>query len=118
MEALESYTKQWQSRGLWPLDGKNVHSAERVGSALAGGALLLFAALRPNLIRSLVASILGGALVHRGVSGHCPAYSVLGVDTAHRRLPKPRVGAAPSREEARLDDMLDDSFPASDPPSH
>lgn len=61
----------------------NVGQAERWASLLGGGALALFGLSRDNLAGYGLAA-LGGMLVYRGLSGHCSAYSALGIDTAHR----------------------------------
>ncbi|HEX2253568.1 MAG TPA: DUF2892 domain-containing protein [Thermoanaerobaculia bacterium] len=58
----------------------NVPPAERVLSALAGGALLVGGLRRGSLGRSL----LGAALVLRGASGHCPVRHLLEVDAVER----------------------------------
>lgn len=58
----------------------NVGGVERVLSVLGGGALALY-----GLRRSLTPLMLllgGGALMYRGLTGHCPAYEAMGVDTA------------------------------------
>lgn len=69
-------------------DGRqNVADVERQISVAAGSALALFGVTRGNLAGLLLAG-LGGALVHRGVTGRCELYNTLGVDTAH-----PRTGA-------------------------
>jgi len=58
----------------------NVGSLERVLSVLGGGALALYG-LRRSLT-PLLFMLGGGALMYRGLSGHCPAYEAMGVDTA------------------------------------
>jgi uncharacterized membrane protein len=58
----------------------NVGEAERVASAL-GGALLTVYGLR-TAPRGLLLAALGGALLYRGLSGHCAVYQALGVSTA------------------------------------
>jgi uncharacterized membrane protein len=60
----------------------NVGQAERVASAVVGGAMLALGLRRPGLGSALL-GLLGGGLLVRGVSGHCPVYSRLGSDTAH-----------------------------------
>src|SRR4051794_10062480 len=59
----------------------NVGQTERTLSALAGGALAL-AGFRMRSLPGLLLAALGGGLVYRGVTGHCPAYDSLGVNTA------------------------------------
>jgi len=67
----------------------NLGTGERCVSALVGGALA-FRGLNRGGLRGAVMTLLGAGLVYRGVSGHCPAYSTLGVDTADREPPDPQ----------------------------
>jgi uncharacterized membrane protein len=60
---------------------RNVGDAERWASAIAGGAIA-FAGLKSRSALGLMGAALGGALLYRGLSGNCPAYSALGFDTA------------------------------------
>lgn len=60
----------------------NVGGPERVLSALAGGALLLFGVTRAPF--SLALAAVGGALAYRGLTGHCHAYQWLGVERGVR----------------------------------
>jgi len=62
----------------------NVGDAERLASVLGGGALAVFGLARRSL-GGLVAAFAGGALVYRGVSGHCPAYQTLGINCERTR---------------------------------
>lgn len=64
---------------------KNVAQAERLISTAAGGALML-TGLRQRGWRGLGVAAVGGALLRRGVTGHCPAYSAMGVSTQGGRL--------------------------------
>jgi uncharacterized membrane protein len=66
----------------------NVGGTERWASAIGGGAMAL-AGLRARSLGGLALSALGGALVHRGVTGHCNAYSALGVNTADQEGASP-----------------------------
>ena len=61
--------------------GKNVDDLERVMSIVGGTALALFGLKRFSLTRLGLAA-LGAKLIHRGITGHCPAYQRLGVTTA------------------------------------
>ena len=61
--------------------GVNVAGAERAVSVAAGAVLTLLGGSRRNLPGLLVAG-LGGGLLYRGVTGHCPLYSTLEIDTA------------------------------------
>jgi uncharacterized membrane protein len=60
----------------------NVGNTERWVSAIGGGALVV-AGVKARSLTGLLAAALGGALVHRGVTGHCHGYAAFGVDTAH-----------------------------------
>ena len=59
----------------------NVNQPERVGSIAAGAGLLLYGVSRKSLGGILVA-ILGGALIRRGVTGHCDMYEKLGINSS------------------------------------
>lgn len=76
----------------------NVHSAERLASALAGGVALAWGLGRRSPAGA-VAALLGGGLVYRGVSGRCAAYRALGVDTSQAQLPSLHLLAPASRTQ-------------------
>lgn len=59
----------------------NVGGTERWISAIAGGAIAV-AGIRSRSLGGVLAAAAGGALVYRGVSGHCPAYASVGASTA------------------------------------
>jgi uncharacterized membrane protein len=58
----------------------NVGTLERLTSALAGAALAAWG-LRRRGATGYGAALLGAELVYRGASGHCHAYSALGIST-------------------------------------
>jgi uncharacterized membrane protein len=58
----------------------NVGDAERMLSAIGGGALALYGLSRGTLGGLCLAGI-GGCLVYRGMSGHCDLYGAMGVST-------------------------------------
>lgn len=60
---------------------RNVNGVERTLSVVAGGALAAYALRRKDLT-GLVVGLVGGALLERGVTGHCPAYAAFGVSSA------------------------------------
>ncbi len=59
----------------------NVGSGERTTSVVAGSILALLGLSRGSLPGLLVAGV-GGAMVYRGVTGHCGLYAALGRNTA------------------------------------
>ena len=58
----------------------NVGKNERLISA-AAGALFCLAALSQMRPRVLIMGALGGALVYRGLTGHCDLYQQMGIST-------------------------------------
>jgi len=63
---------------------RNVSPLERWASVLAGGALGLYGLTR-GTCREPVLALLGGGLLHRGLTGHSYVYGALGVNTDRRR---------------------------------
>jgi uncharacterized membrane protein len=61
--------------------GVNVGNAERIGSVIGGAVIALYGLGRIR-ISGLALAALGGALVYRGLTGHCRLYESLGVDRA------------------------------------
>lgn len=58
----------------------NVPQPERIGSIAAGAGLVLYGASRRSFGGLLIA-LLGGALIHRGATGHCAMYAKLGINS-------------------------------------
>jgi uncharacterized membrane protein len=83
----------------WPIDefayeggrGRqvNVGGPERVASAIAGGALAAFGLTRKSAPGWILAGI-GAYGLFRGISGHCLAYQVLGIDGTQAGRAQPR----------------------------
>lgn len=71
-----------------PEPAVNVGEQERVACAVAGVVVTGLGLFGRNAATPILA-LLGGLLIKRGVSGHCPAYQALGLDTNVR--PEPRV---------------------------
>ena len=61
--------------------GINVGNAERIFS-IVGGAVLGLYGLGRIRISGVAFAALGGALIYRGVTGHCNAYQSMGIDRA------------------------------------
>ena len=60
---------------------RNVSEPERWASVIFGGALAAYG-LKMRSIPGLVVAAVGGALVHRGATGHCLVYESMGLSTA------------------------------------
>lgn len=58
----------------------NVAEPERIGSVVLGAALVIFG-LRRRDTGGMLAALVGGALVHRGATGHCAVYTAMGMST-------------------------------------
>lgn len=79
--------------GQW----QNISQPEQWVSLVAGGGLILYGLTRRSWWG--VATILAGAsLAHRGWSGHCTTYQMLGVSTASENLPYKGVRAQHGRK--------------------
>lgn len=79
----------------------NVGKVERWLSAVGGGGLIAYG-LKRRTWPGLALALVGGALVHRGVTGHCYAYQAIGANTAEKRqlTEKERGGAGFKEEES------------------
>jgi hypothetical protein len=79
----------------------NVSEAERSISLALGGFALGLGLCRGSL-RGLVATLIGGGLLYRGLTGLCPLYQTLEMSTARRegelRSVAAREGIQPSQE--------------------
>lgn len=62
------------------LTGQNISDMERLLSAVGGG-VLAFAGLNHGSLPGLGLAALGGGLLYRGLSGYCPLYGSLGLNT-------------------------------------
>ncbi len=76
--------------------GVNVGETERYASAIGGGALAIYGLTRGSL-SGLVLGLVGGALVYRGVSGHCDVYEAAGISTAREGERGSRVSVPGNR---------------------
>lgn len=76
--------------------GVNVGSNERLISAIGGGALAIYGLTRGSF-GGIVLGLVGGALVYRGVTGHCDTYEAMGVNTAREGARGSRVSVPGNR---------------------
>ena len=74
-------------------EANNVNDVERVASVAAGGALAAYA-LKQRGLPGLLAGMVGGLLVERGVTGHCRVYEAAGLNTADEGEPVKQHGAS------------------------
>lgn len=75
----------------------NIGDTERAISIMAGGLILLKGVAKLPFV-TLAAVVAGGALVYRGLTGHCQAYEALGVSSAcnlENRPDNERAGPLP-----------------------
>jgi uncharacterized membrane protein len=85
----------------------NMGDRERSYSAIAGAGLVGFGVTQPGW-RRWVCMLLGGALLKRGITGHCNVYEQLHIDTRHR---SPFAGGE-SGQGIRLESSIDIRCPA------
>jgi len=122
MQLARTYTKRLQESGHWPLEATNVHPLERALCALIGGAMLAAGAHAMGRGRHRwhgVALLMGASVaLVRALRGRSRVYQAAGINTARPELRRDGLPSAPTQQDAKLDDMIDDSFPASDPPAY
>ena len=83
MEINNTQTNEQSWTDYLPDVSANVSTAERVASAVTGGALLAYGIKRGDWMGTLL-SIAGTTLAFRGATGYCPAYDSMGVDTSEK----------------------------------
>ena len=93
--------RHWQSR--------NVTDPERIASAVGGGALVAYGVQKKSWSGVALAA-LGGTLLFRGATGHCPVYQSLGINT--RRRAKGRGASVPYELGVRVDASVTINRPA------
>ena len=74
----------------------NISPIERKISGVAGAALVVLG-IRRRSLGGVALAVLGGVLVDRAVSGHCPAYAALGIDTSPDQEAPGGTGADPQK---------------------
>lgn len=92
---------------------QNVGTAERLISGIGGG-LLAISGLRRGPI-GLPLALLGVALVARSIAGRCPVYNALGISSVEKPHMQEHAYEHEHRERI-IDETVEQSFPASDPP--
>jgi|GEM_PF-1613568 uncharacterized membrane protein len=91
---------------------RNLGDNERLFSAV-GGVLLAVVAWRKAPL-SLILAALGGFLVYRSATAHCPVYDALGLSSTTE---SPLAHTSHADADRIIDQAAEDSFPASDPPA-
>ena len=76
---MDVTTSPVDRRGRWR--NGNVAGLERLGSVATGTIAIAYGLSRQSRTRAWL-TVAGTTLVYRGVTGHCPVYSTLGVTTA------------------------------------
>ena len=69
-----------------PMSRQNVGREERNWSVIGGAALAAFSLAGRGIAR-ILGTLAGGALVYRGVTGHCHLYDALGINTSEGDQP-------------------------------
>ena len=82
--------------------GVNVGDLERVVSILAGGGLALCGLRHVDSLSGLAATLIGGGLIYRGVTGRCTAFSMLGINTATRNP----ATAVPAQQGEKVEQLI------------
>jgi hypothetical protein len=109
----------------------NLGSGERVVSAILGAAFSLLALRRGDGVTRTVAGVTGAALLARSFAGHCAVKAAVtgesslseGATEQWRRMRRKGddlargVEVSLSELSARVDEAVEESFPASDPPA-
>jgi hypothetical protein len=106
----------------------NLSSTERTVSTVLGAALALVAARRGNPILRMLAGTASGALLSRAYAGHCAMKAAMsgqttlagGLSDQWQRMTGAHQHSdtlARAAQSNAVDESVDQSFPASDPPS-
>jgi uncharacterized membrane protein len=97
---------------------QNVHGWERVGS-LAGGVLMMGKGLRRGGFFGLIQLAIGGAVLARGITGHCSAKSLIeksrsDLDTAKARIKRAgdELGRLKTKAEVTAENAVVDGMDA------
>jgi uncharacterized membrane protein len=80
----------------------NVGEIERVVCAVAGGALAVYG-FRRRTLGGLLLALAGTALLHRGATGHCNTYELLGISTTDEKVDE---GAGPVAKDIHVEKSI------------
>lgn len=80
-----------EERAEWDAQRGNISNTERVVSAISGLAFLVGGLARRNWAGSVL-TIAGGGLLYRAMSGSCPVYRAMGIDTSGNAQDTSRLG--------------------------
>jgi hypothetical protein len=131
LEKVREIINQEQVRETWQqltnTDKLNVNESERLASLVGGGLLALYG-LRRRSPGSLASLLTGGYLIYRGLTGYCPAYKALQIDTSSP-VERIQIQAGETTAQSQrpthtiaADDNVDEAvwetFPASDSPAN
>lgn len=135
-EKLREVINQPEVRETWQqltrTDKLNLSETERLASLIGGGSLLLYGLFRRSPT-GLASAAAGGYLMYRGLTGHCPAYEKMSINTAEssgsqgfpanfeheerlHQTPETKIGET-LNPNSSVDEAAWESFPASDPPA-
>src|SRR5579883_717476 len=92
-------------------DARNVGRLERYLS-LGAGALLVAAAIRKRGVAGTIAAAAGGELLYRGITGFCPAYGMLGIDTSQQCASHNPNASVPYGRGVRVEESIFVARPA------
>ncbi len=81
MEVIDIETELREKAMRRPAQAVNVGDVERAVSVLAGATLLTMGVIRSRL-SGLTLGAVGAAILHRGMTGHCHAYEMMGTNRA------------------------------------
>lgn len=83
---------------------RNIGQGERICSMVGGAILVLGGLPRGKILRTLI----GGALLYRGITGHCHCYQALGLDTSDH----PDHTAVPAQQGIKVEHSITINRPA------
>lgn len=109
-----SNPSRWQTPAMrqpaaFGSEEQNISEAERWAS-MGAGAALVFSGLIGGRAHGLLMSLMGGALLYRGFTGHCHLYGALGIDSSEHNP----ATAVPAKHGVKFEKTIAVSRPAAD----